>query len=85
VAVGGRVVTSGLDRVFPKDVPVGTIVDVKPGNPFKQIHLKPAAQLDRLEEVIIVLTLRPLEPKKTTEPAPANLPPKNLPEAAPKP
>lgn len=85
VALGGRVVTSGLDRVFPKDVPVGTIVDVKPGNPFKQIHLKPAAQLDRLEEVIIVLTLRPLDPKKAAEPAAANLSPKNLPEAAPKP
>jgi len=85
VSVGGRVVTSGLDRVFPKDVPVGTIIDVKPGNPFKQIRLKPAAHLDRLEEVIVVLTLRPLDPKKTAEPAAANLPPKNSPEAAPKP
>ncbi len=85
VAVGGRVVTSGLDRVFPKDMPVGTVIDVKPGNPFKQIRLKPAAHLDRLEEVIVVLTLRPLDPKKVAEPAASNLPPKNAPEAAPKP
>ncbi len=85
VAVGGQVVTSGLDRVFPKDMPVGTVIDVKPGNPFKQIRLKPAAHLDRLEEVIVVMTLRPLEPKKAAEPAASNPRPKNAPEAAPKP
>ncbi len=84
VAVGGPVVTSGLDRVFPKDLPVGTIVDVKPGNSFKQIRLKPAAHLDRLEEVIVILTLRPLDPKKAAGPA-TSPPPKNAPEAAPKP
>ena len=85
VSVGGRVVTSGLDRVFPKDLPVGTIIDVKPGNSFKQIRLKPAAHLDRLEEVIVVLTVRPLDPKKAAEPAAANLPSKNSAEAASKP
>jgi rod shape-determining protein MreC len=82
VAVGERVLTSGLDRVFPKDVPIGTIVDVKPGNPFKQIRLKPAAYLNRLEEVLVIMTLRPLEPK-TTEPAAANPLPKSAPTAKP--
>jgi rod shape-determining protein MreC len=58
---GDRVVTSGMDRIFPKDVPLGTVVDVKPGNPFQLIRLKPAARLERMEEVIVLLTLRPLE------------------------
>jgi rod shape-determining protein MreC len=65
---GERVVTSGMDRIFPRDLPVGTVADVKAGNPFKQIRIRPSANLERLEEVIVLLTLRPLELKK--EPGP---------------
>jgi len=54
VAVGERIVTSGQDRVFPKDLPVGTVSETKPGNPFKVIYASPAAHLDRLEEVFIL-------------------------------
>jgi rod shape-determining protein MreC len=73
---GDRVVTSGTDRIFPKDLPVGTVTEVKLGNPFKQVRVRPAASLQRLEEVIVLLTLRPLEmrtaePKKETQPASA--------------
>ena len=67
VNVGERVVTSGMDRIFPKDLPVGTITEVKPGNPFKQIRVRPAANLERLEEVIVLLTLHPLEVQKPAE------------------
>ena len=35
VNVGERVVTSGMDKIFPRDLPVGTITEIKPGNPFK--------------------------------------------------
>ena len=52
---GERVVTSGMDRIFPPDLPVGTIADIKPGNPFKQIRVRPAANLERLEEVFVLL------------------------------
>jgi rod shape-determining protein MreC len=71
---GDRVVTSGMDRIFPRDLPVGTVAEVKAGNPFKQIRIRPAANLERLEEVIVLLTLRPLELKKDSAqaaPAPA--------------
>jgi len=71
VNVGERVVTSGMDRIFPRDLPVGTITEIKPGNPFKQIRVKPAADLERLEEVIVLLTLHPLELKKEVEPSDA--------------
>jgi rod shape-determining protein MreC len=56
VAVGESVVTSGMDRIFPKDLPLGTVAEVRPGNPFKQIQMRPAARLDQLEEVLILLS-----------------------------
>src|SRR5256885_2676567 len=31
VAVGEHVVTSGMDRIFPRDLPVGTVTEIKPG------------------------------------------------------
>src|SRR5260370_27197093 len=48
---GERVITSGMDRIFPRDLPVGTVTEIKSGNPFKQIRIKPAARFDfRSEE-----------------------------------
>ena len=67
VTSGERVVTSGMDRIFPRDLPVGTIADIKPGNPFKQIHVRPAANLQRLEEVFILLTMKPLDTKPDSQ------------------
>jgi rod shape-determining protein MreC len=75
VKIGEPVVTSGMDRIFPRDLPVGTVSQVKSGNPFKQIRIRPAANLERLEEVIVLLTLQPLELKKTpATPAPSPAP-----------
>jgi len=68
VAVGARVVTSGMDRIFPKDLPVGVITLVKPGGQYKQIRVKPSASLEKLEEVIVLLTTDPVVLKQ--EPAP---------------
>jgi rod shape-determining protein MreC len=81
VNVGERVITSGMDRIFPRDLPVGIVAEIKPGNPFKQIRVKPAADLERLEEVIVLLSLHPVEMKKEGESsdaqssAPGNPPP----------
>lgn len=61
VKVGEKIVTSGMDKIFPRDIPVGTVIEVKAGNPFKQIRLQPAARLDRLEAVIVLLTQAPVE------------------------
>jgi rod shape-determining protein MreC len=68
VNVGEHVITSGMDRIFPRDLPVGTVVEVKPGPTFKQIKVKPAASLERLEEVIVLLTQQPLDLKKEVLP-----------------
>ena len=66
VALGARVVTSGMDRIFPRDLPVGTVTQIKAGNPWKQIRVRPAANLERLEEVIVLLSQQPLDVKKDT-------------------
>lgn len=63
VTLGQEVLTSGEDKIFPKDLPVGTIAEIKPGSPFKQIRVKPAANLDRLEEVLVLLTRQELNTK----------------------
>jgi rod shape-determining protein MreC len=69
VSMGERVITSGMDRIFPRDLPVGTIAEIKSGNPFKHIRIKPAANLQRLEEVLVLLTLHPLQMKNESAPA----------------
>jgi rod shape-determining protein MreC len=75
VTVGETVLTSGQDRIFPKDLPVGKVVDfvVDPKTPFMKIRVKPAAHLDRLEEVLVLQTRQELnlkkEPDAVTSPA----------------
>jgi len=63
VSVGARVLTSGQDRIFPKDLPVGTVASVRPGNPFQEIRVRPAARLDQLEEVLVLLSYQELVPQ----------------------
>ena len=70
VKVGDKVVTSGMDKIFPRDIPVGTVVDVKNAYPFKVIRVEPAAKLDRLETVIVLLTQEPVEFKTEAPSAP---------------
>src|SRR5579864_5437724 len=72
VNVGEHVVTSGMDRIFPRDLPVGIVTEIKTGRPFQQVRVRPAANLQKLEEVIVLLTLHPLDQKKEpVGPAPA--------------
>lgn len=85
VNVGEKIVTSGMDKIFPRDVPVGTVLEVKTGYPFKQVRVMPAAKLDRLEEVFVLLTQEPLEFQKEAEAqsAPAQSAPAEAPATAP--
>jgi rod shape-determining protein MreC len=55
VKSGEALVTSGGDRVFPKGLPIGTVTNVSMGrNLFLDIKVKPAADLNRLEEVLVI-------------------------------
>ena len=55
VSPGEQVLTSGGDGIFPKGLPVGTVTRVTLGSDlFLNIRVRPAANLDRLEEVLVV-------------------------------
>src|ERR1700728_3499887 len=71
VQAGDAIVTSGEDRIFPKDFPIGTVESAKPANPFQVIRVQPSARLDRLEEVLVLLTQQEVVFKKPEAPAAA--------------
>ncbi len=55
VQAGDLVRTSGGDQIFPKGLPLGTVAQVAPGKDmFLNIRVKPAADLSRLEEVLVI-------------------------------
>jgi len=55
VAPGETVLSSGGDQIFPKGLPVGTVSKVSPGREmFLSIKVRAAADLSRLEEVLVV-------------------------------
>jgi rod shape-determining protein MreC len=62
VAVGDKIVTSGLDRIFPKGLPVGEVTEIAdtPWEFFKDVRVKPSADFSRLEEVLVLLKEDPL-------------------------
>jgi rod shape-determining protein MreC len=63
VQPGDRVLTSGGDQIFPKGLPVGTVTKVSPGPElFLNIRVKPAADLGRLEEVLVITQQEEREP-----------------------
>jgi rod shape-determining protein MreC len=57
VEPGERVITSGGDRIYPKGYSVGTVIAASPdkdNDPFQVIKIKPAADIGRLEEVLVI-------------------------------
>ena len=68
VPIGEQVLTSGGDGIFPKGLPVGTVTKVSQASDlFLNIRVRPAADLSRLEEVLVVTKVdeRQAEPDKT--------------------
>jgi rod shape-determining protein MreC len=63
VGAGETVLSSGGDQIFPKGLPLGTVSKVSPGREmFLNIHVKPAADLSRVEEVLVVIEKQEREP-----------------------
>src|SRR3979411_1214455 len=55
VPAGEMVLTSGGDGIFPKGLLVGRVTKVAPGSElFLNIRVRPAADLSKLEEVLVV-------------------------------
>lgn len=60
IEVGDKVITTGGDRVFPRGLPVGTVASFSPDHDrdgFLNIKVKPAVELGKLEEVLVVTEL----------------------------
>jgi rod shape-determining protein MreC len=55
VEVGDRIVTSGLDGLFPKGIMIGEVTRVTRGNRglLQVADIKPSVPLDRIEEVLV--------------------------------
>ncbi len=63
VSPGETVLSSGGDEIFPKGVAIGTVTHVTAGKEmFLNIKVKPAADLNRLEEVLVVTAKREEQP-----------------------
>ncbi|HEX5425459.1 MAG TPA: rod shape-determining protein MreC [Candidatus Acidoferrales bacterium] len=77
VQPGDEIITSGDDRIFPKGLSVGVVADDKAASPFQVIHIRTAAHLDRLEDVLVLLTSRDLNLKSVSEPSAAHAEPSN--------
>jgi rod shape-determining protein MreC len=68
VPAGEMVLTSGGDGIFPKGLLVGRVTRVTPGSElFLNIRVRPAANLSKLEEVLVVTKIdeRQVEPDQT--------------------
>lgn len=74
IRVGDLLTTSGLGGRFPPGYPVARVVEVRhePGRPFAWIIAETSAQLDRLREVLLVWTLKPIlvKPNESVEEIP---------------
>lgn len=55
VVPGDAVLTSGLDQIYPRGLMMGTVIRAQDGNIYKQIEVRPAVDLNRLEEVLVML------------------------------
>ena len=57
VQPGDRVLTAGIDGVYPKGIPIGTVVRSEPGQSlFKTVTVRPAVDFGTIEEVIVIHT-----------------------------
>jgi rod shape-determining protein MreC len=55
VRVGDRVLTAGIDGVYPRGIPVGTVVKVEnAGQLFHSILVAPAVDLGALDQVYLL-------------------------------
>jgi len=56
VKLGDTLISSGLGGIFPKGLPLGKISSLEPGEEmlFYRAEMKPAFNLDKIEEVLIM-------------------------------
>ncbi len=73
VKQGDLIVTSGIDRIYPKGFVIGTVETVDRGmGTYHEITIRPSVEFSRLEEVLVVVTPAPA---KAADVAPTGPPP----------
>ncbi len=57
VSVGDMIVTSGLDGVYPKGLPIGKVVTVDRPHAgiFQHVSVVPFVDFEKLEEVVVMM------------------------------
>jgi rod shape-determining protein MreC len=88
VPAGEMVLTSGGDGIFPKGLLVGRVTKVSLGSElFLNIRVRPAADLSKLEEVLVVTKIdeRQAEPDQTGAARAVDILAERLPTVPPKP
>ncbi len=88
VPAGEQVLTSGGDGIFPKGLLVGKVTKVSMGNDlFLNIRVRPAADLSKLEEVLVVTRIdeRQAQPDQSGTARAADILAGRLPTVPPKP
>jgi rod shape-determining protein MreC len=59
---GETVLTSGGDQIYPRGLPVGVIESITPDpdhQPYTAIRVKPAVDLDQVDEVLVITGIQP--------------------------
>jgi len=57
VQPGDRVLTAGIDGVYPRGIPIGLVTKAEPGQSlFKTVTVKPSVDFGTIEEVIVIHT-----------------------------
>ncbi len=77
VEVGDLLVTSGVGRRFPKNIPIGVVTQVikRDFGVYQQVIAAPAVDFSRLEEVVII-TSAPVDDPQASKDAPPGAPKK---------
>jgi len=76
VSVNDRIVTAGIDlgkrfrSFYPKNIPIGRVMDVQqePGSIVQTALVQPSADLDRIEDVLVLTDFKPPKGRTAEEP-----------------
>jgi len=65
IEIGESVVSSGGDQIYPPGLPIGTVFSTEPdpdGGPFLVVRVKPSANLDKVDGVLVITKVIDKEP-----------------------
>ena len=68
IEIGEPVVSSGGDQIYPRGLRVGTVLSTGPdpeSGPFMIVRVKPAANLDKVDEVLVITKVTEKSPEQS--------------------